>query len=237
MGRVITRAFMSFRKLTVLSLVTVGLFTVLPEVLLRVVVVSGYDVLDGHDIIITLLGFVIALIAIVGQTAITHAALRTQQGLAADIGTSLGAGANLFLPILGLGLLCSLGIFLGLILLVIPGLIVMTEWVVATPARIMSGPGISAAMSESAELTKGVRWQVFGLILITVLVLGGGSWAVSALGRFIPESAYWIVSNLISPAFSAFIVLYYAFGSAALYHELSWGADAGPVATTADVFD
>lgn len=125
----------------------------------------------------------------------------------------------------------------GLILLVVPGLYLMTLWSVAVPARIMNGPGVSDAMSASAELTKGVRWQVFALILLAGIVLGGGVGAVYIGVEYLPGVGRLVGSAVLAPIALGLITLIFSYGSAALYHELKWGPEQGPADVTAELFD
>lgn len=58
---------------------------------------------------------------------------------------------------------------LGFMLLLIPGLILMCLWSLVVPACVLERLGPLSSLSRSARLTKGYRWPVFGLILLTVI--------------------------------------------------------------------
>ena len=58
--------------------------------------------------------------------------------------------------------------------LVIPGLVLSTIWWVAIPVAVVERPGTVASLRRSSELTKGVRWRIFGLFVAYLLVLFGG---------------------------------------------------------------
>jgi hypothetical protein len=60
-------------------------------------------------------------------------------------------------------------IALGTILLVAPGLYLMTIWMVAMPALLVEDGEIVDAFRQSAELTRGRRWRVFGAGTVCVL--------------------------------------------------------------------
>lgn len=75
----------------------------------------------------------------------------------------------LFWPCLGLTILINLALMLGFVLLVIPGLFLMTTLAVALPVRVAERKDVDHAMRRSMELTKGSRWQILGVILIAVV--------------------------------------------------------------------
>ena len=71
------------------------------------------------------------------------------------------------LPLLGAGLLAGLGIALGFLLLIVPGLYLITIWAVVAPVIVVEKPGVFAAFGRSRELVRGHGWTVFGIVLIT----------------------------------------------------------------------
>jgi hypothetical protein len=74
-----------------------------------------------------------------------------------------------FLPYVGLSILYTLAVGLGLILIVLPGLFLMARWIVASPLLITRGGGVMAAMRDSWERTRGNEFP----ILVAVIVLFG----------------------------------------------------------------
>ena len=78
--------------------------------------------------------------------------------------------ARFFLPIAAIALLGGVVTGLASILLVIPGLMLLCRWYIAVPVEIAERSGIIASFGRSAYLTKGVRWKIFGLILILAVI-------------------------------------------------------------------
>lgn len=235
MGRVFRRTWDSLREMPQLSLAISGLFVVLPEAV--VAVLLSLQNAEAGGLSESGFNIPLGLISLFGQTALVHAALNRQIGKTVTIGSSLSAAGGLFLPIWGLSILTGLGLILGFLLLIIPGLYLMTLWVVAIPARIMNGPGVRDAMSASAELTKGVRWQVFGLILLAGLIVGGCLVSVLAAAASLPAGLELLGTAVLAPVALGLTTVIFAYGSAALYHELKWGSERGPAETTAELFD
>ena len=60
----------------------------------------------------------------------------------------------------------TIGVILGYLLLVIPGLIAMCMFFVAVPAATLEKVGPFEAISRSRFLTEGYRWSIFGIVII-----------------------------------------------------------------------
>lgn len=90
----------------------------------------------------------------------------------------------------GVSILANLGVLLGFMLLIVPGLLLMVRWALATPVVIRENLGTTAALRRSAELTKGNRWRILGLALLIwvpgMLVIIAAS---ALLGVFAGEAA------------------------------------------------
>jgi hypothetical protein len=71
------------------------------------------------------------------------------------------------------GLLAGIAIGLGLLLLIVPGLYLLTIWLVIIPAIMLEGCGVSESFGRSQELVRGYGWSVFGVIVLTVLIFIG----------------------------------------------------------------
>jgi hypothetical protein len=68
------------------------------------------------------------------------------------------------------GILAALGIFVGLLLLIVPGLVLLTWWIVIIPVIVLEGRSAGEAFSRSRELVRGFGWSVFGVIVLTILL-------------------------------------------------------------------
>jgi len=80
-----------------------------------------------------------------------------------------------FLPFVGLSLLTTLGVFLGFVAVVIPGLVIMARWSIAAPMLLVRGGGVMKALGDSWERTSGAEFQylvaVFALLLPLIAVM------------------------------------------------------------------
>ena len=135
---------------------------------------------------------------------------------------ALRAAVALYLPILGVTLLTSLGLVLGYLLLLVPGIMLHCAWMVAVPALVAEPAGVTAALGRSRRLTAGHRWPIFGLALLygVAVLLGvglGSGLLLAGLGTGGPGA---LVAMLLRPVLSAAVVLAGYVGVTALYIEL-----------------
>jgi hypothetical protein len=73
-------------------------------------------------------------------------------------------------PLILNGLLYAIGVFAGFLLLVIPGLILITIWAVTAPSIVIERAGPVEAFGRSRELVRGNGWPVFGTIIVATLI-------------------------------------------------------------------
>src|SRR4051795_6453271 len=71
-----------------------------------------------------------------------------------------------------LGLIYGLGVGIGLILLIVPGLYLLTIWCVSAPAVMVERQSAVDALRRSRELVAGNGWQVFGILFILFIITG-----------------------------------------------------------------
>jgi len=69
------------------------------------------------------------------------------------------------------GLLAGLGIVIGFLLLIVPGLYLLTIWLLIVPAIVLEGHGVMSSFGRSRELVRGHGWNVFGVIVLTVAIM------------------------------------------------------------------
>jgi len=84
------------------------------------------------------------------------------------------------------GLLGGLGIALGIVLLIVPGLVLLTWWALISPVVVLERKGVGEAFGRSRELVRGNGWTVFGVMVITTLLSAIGATVLSALLGFLP---------------------------------------------------
>ena len=108
----------------------------------------------------------------VAMGSLTYAIGELYRGNVIGIGDALRRGWKLILPLSGTAVLMILGIMLGFILLIIPGIYLMLSWMQTTNVMVFEDTFGTKALRRSTELMRGNRGRVFGLLLVAGLVSG-----------------------------------------------------------------
>lgn len=242
--RVFDRAARAFGATLPAGVLTALLLIVLPELALYWLgdeVASGLSFTDmlrsSFNVGSGGLGLITLVAGTLGHAGIVHVALLQFHREPVGAGQGLLSSFRFALPAIGIGILTWLGVVLGLILLIVPGLMLMTIWVVALPVELNERVGVIPAIEESGELTKGVRWQVFGLLILTGAFFIALSLIAEGIGNFAPEGLDFIDDGILSPLLAGFAALFTSYGTASLFYELKWGDRDPTEEITAEVFD
>lgn len=250
LGRVMQRTFKVIGDNLSLFAVSGLLLVALPVFAANVV---GF--LYPETWVIGLASVVGGIVAFVGsllmQGVVVHSAISGLNGRSIQLGEALGVGASKALPLLGLGILQSLGVALGLLLLVVPGLMLMTAWSVAAPVLVMEKRSIEASFGRSGDLTRGHRWSIFVLLVIYFVLatiisvavqgLAAAAGVTTAQSGFLTTtqapSVMALAAVLVSALTNAVQGVISAAGAAAIYYELRTGKEGAAPDQLAAVFD
>jgi hypothetical protein len=106
------------------------------------------------------------------------------------------------------GIVAGIAIFVGLLLLLVPGFVLMTWWVLIVPVIVLENASAGSAFGRSRVLVRGYGWSVFGVIVLAILLLIAFS---IVLGAVLSPFADWLqslLSNVLSGTLTApFIAL------------------------------
>jgi hypothetical protein len=108
--------------------------------------------------------------AVCNAAVITPAAFQAIRGLPVSVGGALKIGLNRVIPVILLEIVIVVLAGLAMLALIVPGLVLLTMWCVGTPACVVERTGPLASLKRSAQLTKGYRWKLFGLLLLLGVV-------------------------------------------------------------------
>ena len=123
------------------------------------------------------------------------------------------------------GILAGLGIALGFVLLIVPGLFLLTIWSLIVPAIVIEGKSAGESFGRSRELVKGNGWSVFGVIVITIGAVIVASIIVSILTFWLPDGINDFARSLIS---NTVVVPFVACAWTLMYFALAQGRSAAP---------
>jgi hypothetical protein len=76
------------------------------------------------------------------------------------------SAAEVIGPLLVAGVLAGIAIALGFVLLIVPGLFLITIWAVIVPVIVIERTGALGSFGRSRRLVKGNGWQVFGVLVM-----------------------------------------------------------------------
>ncbi|MEV4423153.1 hypothetical protein AB0L40_24720 [Patulibacter sp. NPDC049589] len=143
-----------------------------------------------------------------------------EAGLPAGEEPSVGSLFRTIAPVADKLLLVSLlsagGIILGLVALIVPGLWLMTIWAVIAPVIVIERVGVQASFGRSRDLVAGNGWPVFGVLLLTILLL----LPVGLIAIAIGAGAGDVVGSFISVLFGALAATITVIATATLYFRL-----------------
>jgi|SRR5579884_1253646 len=175
----------------------------------------------GHGSAVAAMGLLSIVLSFAGVALLEGGLVEIVRGLHDDGdadesfgGVMQNAGGRLG-KLVAVSLLTGLGIGLGLVLLVVPGLVLMTRWAVAVPVAMLEDGSAREALRRSREIVDGNSWPVFWVLAATA-ALTFVVWipfvaASSGSGLFASWIAMTIASALTLPySAHAITVVYYA---------------------------
>jgi hypothetical protein len=183
--------------------------------------------------------FVALLISSFTQAGLFQGMMTHAQGGVASFGDCVSGGVRMFLPLLGLSILWWLGVMAGLMLITVPGLILLTMWSVSAPALVAENSGVINAFGRSRALTKGVRWPIFGTLLVFLVIYGFLSFAFqgfSSTGMLRLYQSNMGLGIVIGVIMSTLLSLLLTSFLAALYGEVVLVKEGGGSSSLAEIF-
>ncbi|MDQ1604496.1 MAG: hypothetical protein QOE01_2341 [Actinomycetota bacterium] len=95
-------------------------------------------------------------------------------------------------------ILAGIAIGIGFVLIIVPGLFLLTIWCLIVPVIVLEGAGIGGAFERSRALVKGHGWQVFGTIILVFLLLLVVSILIALVLAVLPQAARSFIGGIVS---------------------------------------
>jgi hypothetical protein len=192
---------------------------------------------EGYKTWTNVIGSVGSLTGNLAAGAIIYGVLMQLRGEAASVGRCITVGLGRMFPILGVAICAGLAAGLGFVLLVIPGLIVLTVLFVAVPVAVVERPGVFQSLSRSGDLTAGHRWAVFGVVFVQWLLTMGVTFVIStAMARGVTTlgdlRVFMMVTELVGVVTASLAAVF----TAVCYHDLKLAKEGGGVEQLLAVF-
>ncbi len=103
------------------------------------------------------------------QAATVVAVSEVHLGRPATIGASYARIKECLLEVVIIIILMGVGVILGLILLIIPGILLALAWSLAIPIAVIEKQGPLDAIPRSSALTKGSRFRIFVILMLVIV--------------------------------------------------------------------
>jgi hypothetical protein len=119
---------------------------------------------------------VAAVVGVVGyfwvQAALVELVSDVRDGRAdRTIGETYGVVGPRLPAVIAAGVLAAIAIAIGFVFLIVPGLILLTIWSMLVPVIVIEARSAGESFGRSREIVRGHGWTVFGLIVVTVLLV------------------------------------------------------------------
>jgi hypothetical protein len=138
----------------------------------------GRALADGADASIpqaaTITTVLLQTVVVAPVAAALHAVcvLAIARGEEPHVGGAFRAAAPFLAPAIGAVALAGIGIAVGLLLVIVPGIYLAVRWYLAAIAVTVEGRTPIVALRRSGELVEGRWWATFGRVLLAVLAFG-----------------------------------------------------------------
>jgi len=222
-GRVLSESFTIYRE-NIGSLLGVGLLIAL-----------GFGIVigllnDNSDVLSQFIAYVLQLIAGALYTGFVVRVVQDVRDGKRD--STAGELLSSAMPAIGslilFSILSGIGIGIGFILLIVPGLFLLTIWSVGAPAIVVEGKSGFEAFGRSHELVRGQGWEVFGVIVCVFLLIIASAIIAAAIGAVIGGGLGAIIAAVL-------VLLLYmpiqALVQSVLFFDLGGGSPPAPADT------
>ncbi len=172
---------------------------------------------------------------LLSQAAVSYAVFQALRNNSASFGAAASRGFARALPLMVAAVLMAFAIWLGFVLLIFPALMLACMWAVTIPACVVERMGAVESMKRSAELTRGYRWKVLALIIITAVVTNVIAYLVTFIvagltGSIIVTAILVMLATTVPQAVTSAM-------SATMYYEFRRIKEGVSLDSLANVFD
>jgi hypothetical protein len=187
-----------------------------------------------------ILAALISLVAIFWlQAALVKAVEDVRDGRAdLSLGETFEAARAHLTPVLVAGVIAAIGIGIGFLLLIIPGIVLLTFWSVIVPSIVIEGKSAGESFGRSFDLVRDYFWRVLGVVVLTLLIYVGFeivlTLVLNPLADWLKSFVSTIVSGTLTAPFFAVVLtmLYFRLSAATeqVAPALAGPAEAAPPA-------
>jgi hypothetical protein len=162
-GRIISEVFRIYRE-------QAGVLLPVAIVLFGINALVGYLLQDGA---LALIASIVSLVVATFYQGMVVQLVRDVIDGRRDssVGDLLRSVSPVVLTLIVVSILAGIATGIGFLLLIVPGLWLMTIWSVIAPVVVVERTSVFESFGRSRALVKGHGWQVFGVIILVVVLL------------------------------------------------------------------
>jgi hypothetical protein len=127
-----------------------------------------------------------------------------------SLGETVRAATPYLWAVTGASILAGIAITIGLILVIVPGLYLITIWAVIVPVIVLEQSGALASFGRSQQLVRGRGWHVFGTLVLVFIILIAVNLILglifSALPHVLGNGLSSVISGTLIAPFLALVV-------------------------------
>jgi hypothetical protein len=125
-----------------------------------------------------------------------------------DLRGTLSAALPYVLPVAAASILAAIGIFIGFVLIIVPGLILLTFWSLIVPCIVVGGSSPLESFRQSWRTVRGFAWHVFGTYVLVFLIYIVVQVVLSLIFSVLPGSGRSFIADVVSGTlFTPFIAI------------------------------
>jgi hypothetical protein len=174
-------------------------------IFLPIAILDGFIENEG-GFLLSIVGTIVSIVATYWFQGMVVQAVRDIQDGRRDftLGELFSSVQSVVGTLIVVGILAGIGIAIGFVLLIVPGLILLTIWAVIGPAVVIDRTGVFGAFGRSRELVRGHGWAVFAVIVFFFIIIAIGHALVTGLASAISDTvAGYALASLIGNVFLA----------------------------------
>jgi hypothetical protein len=146
-------------------------------IVIAFVIYLAAAILDGlislaGGFLVSFLGSIISLLAgFLVQASLVKAVQDVRDGRAdLSLSETVSAALPSILPVAAVAIMAGIAITIGFLLIIVPGLYLITIWAVIVPVIVIERSGIFQSFGRSQQLVRGRGWNVFGTLVLVWLI-------------------------------------------------------------------
>jgi hypothetical protein len=153
------------------------------------------------------------------QTALVKAVQDVRDGrVDLNLSETVKAALPFLLPVAGASILAAIGITIGFILIIVPGLILLTFWSLIVPSIVLGGSPAMGSFGQSWRTVRGYAWHVFGTLVLVFLIYVAFEIVLSVIFAVLPGSARGFIASIVS---GTLVAPFFAIVVSLIYYRLT----------------